>query len=175
MTASAGGVGTRLVGAAIGLCLLASCNTSGARVLPSQILRKVSSIQLTASRLTTFRYQPPLDSIELGEYPEVLLPAEGWKARRWTEPVTSAELAALIEFLDDEREKYANSGKYTDQVRRIDEMKASLAKGGRDSSFFSYLYKPRPSGPRVQYGDWLYFFYLDERTATVTELTNAFR
>lgn len=150
------------------------CNTSGARLLPGQILEKISSTQLTATRFTTFRFEGPVQRPAMSEYPVVMWPDEGWKARTWSEPATPSELSALIGFLTEERDKYARSGKYGDEVRRIEAMIADLSEWPADSCLFSYLYKEKP-GSDFRHGDWLFFFYLDGRAGTVTEITNAFR
>lgn len=142
---------------------------------PEHALVKQSSTQVAAGRLTTYSVEGALDFDKLSTFP--VSNSQRWKVRRWTEEVTQKELASLAEFLSNERSKYATSGRYEPQVSIIDSIIAVLSTWPNNrESLVSYQYTgDRPGSADYLYGEWLYLYYLDKESATITEITNAFR
>jgi hypothetical protein len=156
------------------LSVLATAECAGPQLGPPGLkLRKVSSTRLPESRITMFRAEGTVDLDSLAEYP--LVAWETWSRKTWSKDLTADEKRLLTEFLERERENYTWKGQYPSEVRRIDGILVDLSRWPLDSCRIAYLAHVRPGSPGYLYGTWVYFYYLDTRNHTLTEITNAFR
>lgn len=143
---------------------------------PEHKMRELSSIESGPTRFKLYSFEGSVDITGVSKYPIVGWGAESWKVRTWSREVADGELRAILAFLADEREKYPTGGRFGRVLERMDQIKAALSRQPMDSTMIAYMFDggdPRLDG--YQYGDWLYFYYLDARSHTIVEINNAVR
>ncbi len=131
---------------------------------------------VVAGALTLYRFDGLVDSRRPGPYPSLGTAFKGWNVRPWFEPRDSLERASLMAFLDSESEKYAATGRDSLALAHLRRVREALSREKLDSGLVSYAYKAnRPGAPGYMPGEWLYVYFLDLKSRSIVEISNAFR
>ena len=163
--------------ACIGSSALLACGGRTVQFVGSgNRVRERSTTAVVASESKLYSFDAPVDLSGVGTFP-VLGPAyEDWTVVTWTRELGGRERAAILEFLESEGTKYGTSDQERQVRERLDEIRGALSRQSLDSALVSYRFKlDRPGSSGYRYGDWLSVYYLDARSRTIFEITNAFR
>jgi len=152
----------------------------GLELLPrNNRLRERSSTRVSTSELTTYTVKDLVDVNGLSGFPRNTTPEYGWRVREWREQASPGELASLVEFLSEQREMFAYSGRHAPEVEALNTLIGDLSSWGLDGSthrsLISYLYQHKPGTRDYHSGHWLYVYYFNVDSMTITAITNAFR
>ncbi len=131
----------------------------GVELLPSNNrLRERSSTRVSTSELTTYTVKDLVDVTGLSGFPRNTTPEYGWRVREWREQASPGELASLVEFLSEQREMFAYSGRHAPEVEALNTLIGDLSSwgldGSRHRSLISYLYQHKPGTRDYHSGHW---------------------
>lgn len=165
---------------------LVVCLTSGAvlacrertdELLPSENgVRELSTMRVVASQFKLYAFDGPVDLDSASAYPANHFADEQWSVRTWSRELGGSELVAILGFLDNERTKYGTDEREGRVRERLGAIRDALSRQPLDSALVAYHFKlNRPGTSGYHFADWLYVYYLDARSRTIVEITNAFR
>ena len=153
-----------------------SCTGQDAQLIsPENRVRELTRTRVVASEFTLRAFDGSIDLGGLSSYPRVEAGNDGWTVRTWSRELGGRELTALRAFLENERKKYGTENREGEARARIERIRDALSLQPLDSALVSYeLKRARPGASDFIYEDWLIFYFLDARSRTISEITNAF-